>query len=137
MTKYWIAIDLPFSSYWLSPWSSLCPLVRHNSLVHLCRQIAAKVPPDQILYAYKPDEALRGAVPFYTGRYIADVANFEDVVAGLQKKEPFFIIVRYRKGKLDRRRLHTGNVYVIASLLWEGTGFLCSCPTGRGEEATV
>ena len=43
-------------------------LDRYKSFVPFCNVVSASVPPGASLYAYKPDETLRGAIPFYTGR---------------------------------------------------------------------
>ena len=46
MTRYWIAINLPIFLLLAFTLVFVVPILdRHNSLVHLCRQIAAKVPP--------------------------------------------------------------------------------------------
>jgi hypothetical protein len=73
----------------------------------------AAVPTDQPLHAYQPDETLRGAVPFYTGRYVIEMEDLGSVATILQKKEPFFIIIRDRREKFEKELLSTSKLYIL------------------------
>jgi hypothetical protein len=73
----------------------------------------AAVPTDQPLYAYQPDETLRGAVPFYTGRYVIETEDLGNVATILQKKEPFFIMIRDTRAKVEKELLSTGKLYIL------------------------
>ena len=61
-------------------------LDNHKSFVPFCTQIAATVPANEPLYAYQADETLRGAVPFYTGRYVIETENLQDIEPLLEEK---------------------------------------------------
>jgi hypothetical protein len=73
----------------------------------------ALVPADQPLYAYRPDETLRGAVPFYTGHYLVESEDTGNVVTILQKPEPFFIVIRDQNGRLEKELLSSGELYIL------------------------
>jgi hypothetical protein len=71
------------------------------------------VPADQPLYAYRPDETLRGAIPFYTGRYLVEMEEIGNVVTTLQKKETFFIVIRDQNGRLEKELLSSGELSIL------------------------
>jgi hypothetical protein len=81
--------------------------------VPFCRQITASVPANQPLHAYQPDETLRGAVPFYTGRYVIETEDLASVEAILQKEEPFYILIRDKRGEAEKTLLNTGRLHAI------------------------
>ncbi len=73
----------------------------------------ALVPADQPVYAYRPDETLRSAVPFYTERYLVETGDIANVVTLLQKKETFFIVIRDQKATLEKELLSTGGLSIL------------------------
>jgi hypothetical protein len=88
-------------------------LDRHKSFVPFCQQIIAVVPAGQPLYAYQPDETLRGAVPFYTGRYVIEMEDIGSVATILQKKESVFIIIRDKRGNFEKELLATDQLSIL------------------------
>ncbi len=83
----------------------------HKSFVPFCRQITAIVPVGERIYAYQPDETLRGAVPFYTGRYVIETEEFASVETMLQKEEPFYIIIRDKREETEKKLLNSGQTF--------------------------
>jgi hypothetical protein len=88
-------------------------LDRHKSFVPFCQQVEATVPADQPLYAYRPDETLRGAVPFYTGRYVVEIEDLRNITTILENKGLLFIVIRDKREKFEKELLSTGKLYVL------------------------
>ena len=88
-------------------------LDRHKTFIPFSRAVDTAVPADASLYAYQPDETLRGAVPFYTGRYVTEKEEMSDVDALLQEKGPLYIMIRDRREKLEKELLATGKLAVL------------------------
>jgi 4-amino-4-deoxy-L-arabinose transferase-like glycosyltransferase len=114
MKRYWISVHISIILAFAFTLVAFVPVLDlHKSFVPFCQQIIALVPADQPLYAYQPDETLRGTVPFYTGRYIIETEDLTDVTKTLQKKEPFFIMIRDRREKLEKELLSTDKLYIL------------------------
>ena len=76
MKRYWISVHISIIFVLAFIVVGVFPILdRYNSFVPFCQQMAATVPVDQPLYAYRPDETLRGAVPLYTGRYLVEIKD--------------------------------------------------------------
>lgn len=104
MDRYWIATCLSVISLLVFTLTVVLPgLDRHKSFVPFCRKLAEMVPVDQPLYTYEPDETLRGAVPFYTGRYLTELETPEKLATLLQTEGPFYVVIRDRGKKTERK----------------------------------
>jgi 4-amino-4-deoxy-L-arabinose transferase-like glycosyltransferase len=112
MERYWVSISLPVVLILLFTLTTVMPLLdRHKSFVPFCTQISALVPAGQPLYAYQPDETLRGAVPFYTNRFVVETdAVGKDL---LESKEPLYLMIRDRREAMEKELLSTGKLYVL------------------------
>jgi hypothetical protein len=75
--------------------------------------VKAVVGSDKPLYAYKADESLRGAIPFYTGRYIEEIDSLEQLQEILKKGDQVFIVERDKGGRLEKQLLSTGKLSVL------------------------
>jgi 4-amino-4-deoxy-L-arabinose transferase-like glycosyltransferase len=125
LAAIWYLLRRNMKGYWISVHSSIIlalaftlvaifpVLDRHKSFVPFCQQVVAAVPADQPLYAYQPDETLRGAVPFYTGRYLIETEDLGNVIAILKKKEPFFVVIRDRREEFEKDLLSTGQLNIL------------------------
>jgi 4-amino-4-deoxy-L-arabinose transferase-like glycosyltransferase len=114
MKRYWISVHISIILAFAFTLVAFVPVLDlHKSFVPFCQQIMALVPADQPLYAYQPDETLRGAVPFYTGRYIIEKEDLADVATTLQKRESFFIAIRDQREKLEKELLSIGKLYIL------------------------
>jgi hypothetical protein len=114
MKKYWISVHLFIIVTLAFIVVTIFPILdRYKSFVPFCQQVMVAVPADQPLYAYQPDETLRGAVPFYTGRYVIEVEDLGLVETILLRKEPVFMIIRDKREKLEKELLSTGKLYVL------------------------
>jgi hypothetical protein len=86
---------------------------RHKSFVPFCRDVMAIVPAREPLYAYSPDETLRGAVPFYTGRYLTEIHTLTNMEQKILSGEQFFIITRDKKMKAEKELLSSGILSIV------------------------
>jgi 4-amino-4-deoxy-L-arabinose transferase-like glycosyltransferase len=114
LRKYWISMNLSIIVVLLFAVTVAMPILdMHKSFVPFCRQIASTVPAGETIYAYQPDETLRGAVPFYTGRYIIETEELAVVEAMLLKGEPFYVIIRDKREEMENRLLSTGKLFSL------------------------
>ena len=112
--RFWIAHGATIFALLVFVLVALVPLIdRHRSIFPFCEQVKAVVGSDKPLYAYQADETLRGAIPFYTGRYIEEIDSLEQLQEILKKEEQVFIVERDRGGKLERQLLGTGKLSVL------------------------
>lgn len=114
MKRYWVSVNLPIMMALVFTLVVVVPILdRHKSFVPFCRQVKAIVPADAPLLAYQPDETLRGAIPFYTGRYLIETENLTDIVPFLNKKETIFIVIRDRRQVMEKALLSTGKLHIL------------------------
>ncbi len=90
------------------------PLIdRHKSFVSFSHKVKDEIGDTSILYAYKPDETMRGIVPFYTGRYVEEVEDKNLLQGILEKKEKVFIIAADKRKTLEKEVLSTGKAGLL------------------------
>jgi 4-amino-4-deoxy-L-arabinose transferase-like glycosyltransferase len=112
LARYWISIGLPVVMTLIFVAVIVLPILDvHKSFVPFCDQVTALVPADKPLYGYKPDETLRGAVPFYTGRFVDETEEIG--INLLSEKEPFYLIIRDKREVAEKELLSTGKLYVL------------------------
>lgn len=86
--KYWTFNAVPVLAGLLFFATIIMPLVdRHKSFIPFCQEVMSNVPAQEPLYAYSPDETLRGAVPFYTGRYLTEIRKLDSLEKTIDKNE--------------------------------------------------
>lgn len=114
LKQYWTSINISIIIVLLFTITAILPVVdTQKSFVPFCQQITASVPADQPLHAYQPDETLRGAVPFYTGRYVIETEELASVIKIVQEEKPFYIIIRDKRGETEKELLSTGKLSVL------------------------
>jgi hypothetical protein len=114
LKRYWISISISIITVLLFTTTAILPIVdTQKSFVSFCQQITTSVPANEPLHAYQPDETLRGAVPFYTGRYVIETEELASVEKILQEEKPFYIIIRDKRGKTEKELLSTGKLSVL------------------------
>jgi hypothetical protein len=114
LRRYWISINISIILVLLFTVTTVLPVVdTHKSFVPFCRQITASVPVNQGLHAYQPDETLRGALPFYTGRYVIETEELASVIKILEEEKPFYIVIRDKKGETEKELLNAGQLTVL------------------------
>ncbi len=114
MKRYWISVHISIILAFTFVLVSFLPILDlHKSFIPFCKQIMVAVSADQSLYGYKADETLRGAVPFYTGRYIVEIEDLESGPTILRENDPFFIIIRDQRGGLEKELLSTGRLHIL------------------------
>jgi 4-amino-4-deoxy-L-arabinose transferase-like glycosyltransferase len=112
--RFWIAHGTTIFALLVFLLVALVPTVdRHRSITPFCEQVKAVVGSDKPLYAYKADESLRGAIPFYTGRYIEEIDSLEQLQEILKKGDQVFIVERDKGGRLEKQLLSTGKLSVL------------------------
>ena len=114
LKRYWISINISIIIVLLFTITAILPIVdTQKSFVPFCQQITTSVPANEPLHAYQPDETLRGAVPFYTGRYVIETEELASVEKILQEEKPFYIIIRDKRGETEKELLSTGKLSVL------------------------
>jgi 4-amino-4-deoxy-L-arabinose transferase-like glycosyltransferase len=112
--RFWIAHGATIFVLLVFLLVALVPLIdRYRSITPFCEQVKVVVGSAKPLYAYQPDESLRGVIPFYTGRYIEELWSPEQLEEILRKGYQVFIVGRDRGGTLERQLLGTGKLSVL------------------------
>jgi hypothetical protein len=135
LKKYWISMNASIILMLFFAVTVVIPVMDdHKSFVPFCRAVTATVPINAPLYGYQPDETLRGAVPFYTGRNVIETEDLQDIMLLLKKDEPFFIMIRDKRDQIEKELLNTGKLYVLVKQMM-GTDrtlvLLSNVPTQR------
>jgi hypothetical protein len=114
MKRYWVSVHISIVLALTFILAAIFPVLDHyKSFVPFCQQVTARVPADQPLYAYQPDETLRGAVPFYTGRYLIEMEDIGSVATILKEKESVFIIIRDKRENFEKELLATDQLSIL------------------------
>ena len=114
LKKYWISMNVSIILMLLFAVTVVIPVMDdYKSFVPFCKQIDTIVPSGGRIYGYQPDETMRGAVPFYTGRNVIEMEDLQDIEPLLKKNEPFFIMIRDKREQLEKELLSTGNLFVL------------------------
>ena len=114
LKKYWISMNASIILALLFAVTILIPVLdNHKSFVPFCRAVIATVPVDAPLYGYQPDETLRGAVPFYTGRNVIETEDLQEIMPLLKRNGPFFIMIRDKGEQTEKELLNTGKLFVL------------------------
>ena len=112
--RFWVFSSAAIYSFLVFALVIVVPLLdRYKSLVPFCRQVKSVVATDVALYAYQPDETLRGALPFYTGYHpkeLEDLKGLEDVLAGGSQ---VYVAIRDSRQRLEKELLSTGRLMVL------------------------
>ncbi len=85
---------------------------RHKSLAPFCSQVKAAVSTGGTLYAYKPDETLRGAVPFYTGYHVKEIENIDELRQLVMKEKRSLVVIRDSHRRLEKELLSSGGLAI-------------------------
>jgi 4-amino-4-deoxy-L-arabinose transferase-like glycosyltransferase len=112
--RFWMYSSAAMYSFLIFALVIAVPLLdRYKSFVPFCQQVKSVVATDVSLYAYQPDETLRGALPFYTGYHpkeIEDLNALEDVLA---RGDQVFVTIRDSHQRLEKELLSTGRLMVL------------------------
>ncbi|HME44577.1 MAG TPA: glycosyltransferase family 39 protein [Syntrophorhabdales bacterium] len=114
MSSFWVYACAGLFSLLIFALVVVAPLLdRYKSLVPFCEQVKSVVATDAELYAYQPDETLRGALPFYTGfhpKEIEDIKGLRDILASGSQ---VFVAIRDSHQRLEKDLLSTGRLMVL------------------------
>ena len=89
-------------------------LDRYKSFVPFCDAVKAATNGTATLYAYRPDETLRGVVPFYTGQFLREIETLPALEEAIQKEQVTFVVIRDRRQQLENELLSSGKLSVMA-----------------------
>ncbi len=136
LKRYWISISLPVILVLIFTLVAIVPIMdKHKSFVPFCDQVTALVPADRPLYAYQPDETFRGAVPFYTGRFVVET---EEVGKDLLSKEnPFYLMMRDKRKAMEKKVLSTGEFHVLVKQFMGSDRTLVLFSTGPVQKTII
>lgn len=93
-------------------WAPL--LDQHKSFAPFCREVASKAPAASRLYVYKPDETIRGAIPFYTGRYLNEIETLDSLKTTVSEEKNLFLVVRDSRGRSRKEIESAGNFSLLS-----------------------
>jgi len=117
-----------FLLLWIPP-----SMDRYKSFVPFCRQVAGVLEPSSGLYGFRPDETLRGVVPFYTGRFVKEIDTRESLEQALDRKDRVFVVVMDGRGQAEKEVLATGKAYLLVRRKVDAR-YICSLLTNRAGE---
>ena len=114
MTKFWGFSAASILSLLFIGLFAAVPVLDHfKSFVPFCEEIKASMPYPGDVYAYRPDETLKGAVPFYTGRFLKAIDSVSQLEEVLQKEKSVFVVVRDKREALEKEVLSTCKMSVL------------------------
>ena len=88
-------------------------LDRYKSFASFCNVVSSAARLAPAVYAYQPDETLRGAVPFYTGRFLEEVDTLPALEEAVWKEKAAFVGIRDKNQQLEKELLETGRFAVV------------------------
>lgn len=101
--RFWLFIGGLLVSLFVLALVVVVPIVdQQKSFVPFCREVTAKVPSTARLYVYRPDETIRGAVPFYSGRHVVEIETLDSLKAAIARGGSLYVIARDSRGRLGR-----------------------------------
>lgn len=114
MPRFWTFSSASVLSLFFLGLTAAMPILDNfKSFVPFCEKIEASVPSSDTLYAWQPDETLKGAVPFYTGRFLKEVDSTSQLEEALRREQNVFVLIRDKRGVTERKLLSTGKMYVL------------------------
>lgn len=112
--KFWVCEGLSLFVLAVFILVLVLPIVdRYKSFVPFCRRISTLVPQEKVLYGYQADETLRGAIPFYTKRYMNEIEDVSQVKEITENQRPVYIVTRDSHGKAEKDLLATGRLKIL------------------------
>jgi 4-amino-4-deoxy-L-arabinose transferase-like glycosyltransferase len=113
--RFWVLSSGAIVSLLLLGLIVLVPLLdRYKSFVPFCANIASTVGASEKIYAYKPDETLRGAVPFYTGKYLEEVMSIEAMEESA-KDGIISVVIRDKRKELEKELVDSGLFFIVST----------------------
>ncbi|MCX7966610.1 MAG: glycosyltransferase family 39 protein [Syntrophorhabdaceae bacterium] len=86
---------------------------RYKSLKPFAVKVSESVPEHIPIYSYKPDETIRGFIPFYTGRYLIEVHERNDLKSIKKTVNTIYIAIRDKDNELKNQLMEEGFVEVL------------------------
>ncbi|MDD5245120.1 MAG: hypothetical protein PHU49_14010, partial [Syntrophorhabdaceae bacterium] len=114
MTRFWgFSAASILLLLFIGLFSAVPILDRFKSFVPFCEEIKTSVPYPGTVYAYRPDETLKGVVPFYTGRFLKAIDSVSRLEEVLRKEKSVFVVVRDKREALEKELLSTCKMSVL------------------------
>lgn len=112
--RFWAFSGASIFSLLLLGLVAVVPLLDHyKSFVPFCDKVKITAGGAPDLYAYKPDETLRGAVPFYTGQFLKEVDSLEQLESAIEKDKARYVVIRDKRQAMERELLSSGRLNII------------------------
>lgn len=103
-----LSLFLLFALIYIAP-----EIDRYKSLKPFAVKVMEYVPAHETIYSYKPDETIRGFIPFYTGRYIIEIHDRDGLKSLKQKDKTIYMVIRDKDDELKRDLIDEGFTEVI------------------------
>jgi 4-amino-4-deoxy-L-arabinose transferase-like glycosyltransferase len=114
MSCFWIWSSGAFYIVLIFALITVMPILdQFKSFVPFCEQVKTIVKPGSPLFAYNPDETLRGFIPFYTGYYLKETDSKEYLEKIARKGDQIFVVIRDNKGSLENELLSSGKFSIV------------------------
>ena len=114
LRRFWVTYGATLFVLLVLVLTALVPIVDSSrSVAPFCKEVRSAIGKDAPVYSFIPDESLRGAIPFYTGRYIDELWDIEQVKEVLKGPEQLFFVERDSGGALERMLLSAGKLRVM------------------------
>jgi hypothetical protein len=88
-----------------------------KSLAVVSREVAMRVPPEEPLYAYDPDETTLGMIPLYTGRRVVGIDDSAQLASLLQNKRSLYVLAVDKTYRRRQRRFEALEAFPAQLLL--------------------
>ncbi len=112
--RFWVTNSVTLFALLILVLTTLVPVVdTYRSVAPFCMKVKSIIGEDKPVYAFFPDESLRGAIPFYTGRHVEEVYSLERVREILDRGDQVFFVERDSGRGLEKLLLSTGKLTVI------------------------
>ncbi|HPP06396.1 MAG TPA: glycosyltransferase family 39 protein [Syntrophorhabdaceae bacterium] len=80
----------------------------YKNLKPFAEKIKECIPEQASIYGYKPDETIRGFIPFYTGRYLTEIHDRVGLKSLKEKEDTIYIVIRDKDDKFKQELIEEG-----------------------------
>jgi hypothetical protein len=114
MARFWLCSGAAIGSLLIFALVVVVPVLdRYKTFVPFCDEVKRIVVTDASLYAYQPDETLRGALPFYTGLHPKEIEDLNALESIIERGSRIYVVIRDSHEHLEKETLSTGKLIPI------------------------